>query len=81
MGHFSRDLLKAGELSKNPGLERITEGIYLVLPDLSRLDLKNLAVYGILPSFADLMVNAVYGLVYTVLLLAIASLIFSQREF
>ena len=81
MGHFTRDLVTLGNLSKNPDVQRLTQAIYLVLPDLSRLDLKNQAVYGILPDPTTLLVNAGYGLLYTVLLLAIAILIFSAREF
>lgn len=83
MGNLSQDLVSFGRLSKNPGLENLTRNLYLVLPDLSRLDLKNQAVYGIeaLPDLLTLITNASYGLVYTVLVLAIASAIFSQREF
>lgn len=83
MGHLSPDIVKLGKLAKNPTLEMLTQGIYLVLPDLSRLDLKNQAVYGLflLPNSQTLFFNFVYGLVYIVLLLAIASLIFSRRQF
>lgn len=83
MGNLSQDLVSFGRLSKNPGLENMTRNLYLVLPDLSRLDLKNQAVYGseALPDSLTLITNASYGLVYMVLVLAIASAIFSQREF
>jgi len=83
MGNFSQDLVELGRLSRNPGFQRLTQGLYLVLPDLSRLDLKNQAVYGseLLPNPLTLIANAGYGLLYTVLVLAIAILIFSRREF
>jgi ABC-type transport system involved in multi-copper enzyme maturation permease subunit len=83
MGNFSQDLVELGRLSRNPGFQRLTQGLYLILPDLSRLDLKNQAVYGseLLPNPLTLIANAGYGLLYTVLLLAIAILIFSRREF
>ena len=83
MGNFSQDLVQLGRVSGNRGLESLTQGLYLVLPDLSRLDLKNQAVYGLelLPNPLTLIANAGYGLLYTVLLLAIAILIFSRREF
>lgn len=83
MGHLSPDLVELGRLSRNPSLQRLTQGLYLVLPDLSRLDLKNQAVYGsaLLPNPLTLIANAGYGLLYTMLLLAIAILIFSRREF
>lgn len=81
MGHLSRDMLELGKLSENATIETITQSLYLVLPDLSRLNLKNEAVYGLLPSSMTLLGHAAYAVVYTILLLAIAILIFSRREF
>lgn len=81
MGHFSRDLVELGNLSENPSVEIFTQTLYLILPDLSRLDLKNEAVYGILPPVGELFSHALYGIFYTVLLLVIATLIFSRRQF
>lgn len=81
MGSFSRDLVTLGKLSKNPAIENLTNTIYLVLPDLARLDLKNQAVYGQLPSPEMLLANLGYAVLYIVVLLAIATLIFSRRQF
>ncbi len=83
MGHFSRDLVTFGRLAEDATVERMTEIAYLVLPDLSRLNLRNEAVYGaeLFPSPLEMMTHALYGIAYTVLLLAIATVIFSRREF
>lgn len=81
MGHVSRDLVELGKLSQNATVEKITEALYLVLPDLSRLNLRNEAVYGLLPSTLELASHALYGILYTILLLAIATFVFSRREF
>lgn len=81
MGNFSRDLVAFGALSKNPAVETATRNLYLVLPDLARLDLKNQAVYGQLPGIDVLLTDAGYSLLYMIVLLAIATLIFSLREF
>lgn len=81
VGHLSQDMVRLGKLTENPAFQKFTQGLYLVLPDLSRLDLKNDAVYGVLPSPLALATNALYGVVYTVLLLAIAIFIFSRRQF
>ncbi|HLO89315.1 MAG TPA: ABC transporter permease subunit [Nostocaceae cyanobacterium] len=83
MGNITQDLVQLGRLSRNPGLEKITQALYLILPNLSRLDLKNDAVYGLqaLPDPLTLTTNAVYGLVYSAMLLAIAIFIFLQKEF
>jgi Cu-processing system permease protein len=81
MGHFSEDLVELGKLSKNASIESLTTSLYLVLPNLSRLDLKNEAVYGLLPNASELLSHALYGLLYTALLLIISMMIFAQKEF
>ncbi|MCG6136688.1 MAG: ABC transporter permease [Nostoc sp. LLA-1] len=83
MGNITPDLVQLGRLSNNPMMARITQGLYLILPDLSRLDLKNDAVYGLqaLPDTTALITNVGYGLLYSIMLLAIANLIFWRREF
>ncbi|MCU0536310.1 MAG: ABC transporter permease [Hydrococcus sp. Prado102] len=81
MGHISSNLLKLGAISKNETIESVTRAAYLVLPDLERLNLKNQAVYGLLPNSSELFSNAIYGILYSALLLSIAIIIFSRREF
>jgi ABC-type transport system involved in multi-copper enzyme maturation permease subunit len=81
MGHFSEDLVELGKLSKNASIESLTTSLYLVLPNLSRLDLKNDAVYGLLASPSELFAHALYGVLYTSLLLIISITIFAQKEF
>ncbi|XQQ05139.1 MAG: ABC transporter permease [Leptolyngbya sp. IPPAS B-1204] len=83
MGHLSRDLLTLGNLAKDTALSQVTQALYLILPDLARLDWKNQAVYGmeLMPSPFELASHAAYGLIYTALLLAIATFIFSRRQF
>ncbi|NJM76954.1 MAG: ABC transporter permease [Acaryochloridaceae cyanobacterium RU_4_10] len=81
MGHFSPNLVTLSQTIKTDSIKSIVKGIYLIFPDLSRLDLKNLAVYGVLPDSGTMALNAGYGVLYIILLLAIASLIFSRREF
>ncbi|MGK7925044.1 MAG: ABC transporter permease [Spirulina sp.] len=81
MGHGSQDLVALGRLSKNPQIESIAQNLYLILPDLSRFNLRNEAVYNLLPSRLELLNNALYALIYIALFLAIAILIFSRRQF
>ncbi|MER3494416.1 MAG: ABC transporter permease [Mastigocladus sp. ERB_26_2] len=83
MGNITQDILQLGRLGRKHGIETLTQALYLVLPDLSRLDVKNDAIYGLaaLPNSTTLISNVGYGLLYTLMLLVIAILIFSQREF
>ena len=81
MGNLSRDLVKLGDLSDNPGIKKLMMGLYVVLPDLNRFDLKNDAVYGILPSISNSLTNLGYALLYTMLVLSITIAMFARREF
>ncbi|NEQ33584.1 MAG: ABC transporter permease subunit [Leptolyngbya sp. SIO4C5] len=83
MGHLSQDIVELGQLSENPAIQRVTNGLYLILPDLERLNLRNEAIYGmqLLPEPLALASHVLYALLYTVLLLAIATLVFSRRQF
>jgi len=81
MGHLSRDLLQLGKITENIGIEKITKTLFLILPDLARLNLKNEAVYNILPSTGELINSLIYAILYITLLLTITITIFSRRQF
>jgi ABC-type transport system involved in multi-copper enzyme maturation permease subunit len=81
MGHLSKDLLELGKITENPGIEKITQTLFLILPDLERLNLKNEAVYNILPNTGELVSSLIYAILYTILLLTITISIFSRRQF
>jgi ABC-type transport system involved in multi-copper enzyme maturation permease subunit len=81
VGHLSEGMVKLAGVTKNPGFQQFTDNLYLVLPDLSRLDLKNDAVYGVIPQADVLWVNAGYAVVYTMALLLMTTVIFSRRQF
>jgi ABC-type transport system involved in multi-copper enzyme maturation permease subunit len=81
MGHFSQNLVTLGNTVQTPSIQRLIQGLYLIFPDLSRFDLKNIAVYGDLPPLTTLLLNLGYGLIYGVLVLTIAILIFCRRQF
>ena len=83
MGNISQDLLELGRQSRNISIERLTQALYLIVPDLSRLDLKNDVIYGLqaLPNTQALIFDAGYSLLYCIMILALTILIFSQREF
>jgi ABC-type transport system involved in multi-copper enzyme maturation permease subunit len=83
MGHLSQDLVALGQLSENPALQQITNGLYLILPDLERLNFRNEAIYGmqLMPDTPEVLSNVLYALIYAALSLTIATTIFSRRQF
>jgi ABC-type transport system involved in multi-copper enzyme maturation permease subunit len=82
-GHGSRDMVSMARLgeSKSPGFQKLADSLFVILPDLSRFDLKNSAVYSVLPSSADLWTSFGYSIIYTAVFLVITIALFSRREF
>ncbi|GAB4213794.1 MAG: ABC transporter permease subunit [Synechococcales cyanobacterium] len=81
VGHLSRSILELGRVTQSQAVGRFSEVIYLFLPDLERLNLKNDAVYGVLPPVPELWEHGLYGLIYTALLLTLSITIFERRQF
>ncbi len=81
LGHGSRGLLQLADLVTNAAAAQALRALYFVLPDLERLNLRNVAVHDLLPPASELWLAALYGGVYAVALLAIATLVFSRRQF
>jgi ABC-type transport system involved in multi-copper enzyme maturation permease subunit len=83
-GHGTQEMVKmtnGNAVAASESMKQISNVMFMVVPDLSRLDLKNDAVYGILPNAQDLWVSAGYSLVYTAIFLVLTIGIFSRRQF
>lgn len=83
VGHETRNILELDKIAESENFRRIAEGLFLVLPDLERLNLKNEIANGFVapPSGGGLLENAAYGLIYTALLLTITVIVFERRQF
>ena len=80
IGHLTADLKMFGQ--KMDGLSRgILDGIYYLLPNLERFNLKGHVTHQIDVPANDLVLIAAYGLAYTTFLLLLASVIFQRRDF
>jgi ABC-type transport system involved in multi-copper enzyme maturation permease subunit len=80
VGHLTADLQTFG--AKMDDLSRgILNGIYYLLPNLERFNLKGHVVHHLEISGSDLMLIVAYGATYTAVLLFTASLIFQRRDF
>lgn len=80
IGHLTSDLKTFGE--KMGGLGKtILEGMYYVLPNLDRFNLKGHVTHQVDVPTTDLLVIVAYGMAYTTFLLLLASTIFHRRDF
>jgi ABC-type transport system involved in multi-copper enzyme maturation permease subunit len=85
-GHGTQTMVRltnggASNVPSSPQVQQVTNWVYQLLPDLSKFDLKNDAVYGILPPSLTLWTSIAYGLLYTAIILCVAIAIFSRRQF
>ncbi|MGD1900144.1 MAG: ABC transporter permease [Phormidesmis sp.] len=83
VGHETRNILALDKIAESENFRRVAEGLFLVLPDLERLNLKNEIAHGFVapPSGGGLLENATYGLIYTALLLTVTVSVFERRQF
>lgn len=62
-------------------LRPVIENLSWVLPDLSRLDVRETVLYGYWPAQGDLVLSSLQAAVYGMLLLVLAAWVFERREF
>jgi ABC-type transport system involved in multi-copper enzyme maturation permease subunit len=80
IGHLTPDLKLFGEKMDDVGRAALN-GLYYVLPNLERFNLKGHVTHHIEVPASDLFLIAAYGLLYVSLLLTISSIIFQRRDF
>jgi ABC-type transport system involved in multi-copper enzyme maturation permease subunit len=83
VGHETRNILALDKIAESENFRRVAEGLFLILPDLERLNLKNEIANGFVapPSGGGVVENAIYGLIYTALLLTVTVTVFERRQF
>jgi len=79
-GHLSNDMMFFGARSQNIFVNIITTGLYYILPNLSRFNVKNEVVHGlpIPPNFY--VYSILYGLLYCTMLVIVSSFIFERKN-
>jgi ABC-type transport system involved in multi-copper enzyme maturation permease subunit len=80
IGHLTADLKTFGD-KMDEGMRAVVTGLYYVLPNLERFNLKGNVIHHIEVSGTDLLLIVMYGLTYVAFLLMSASIIFQRRDF
>jgi ABC-type transport system involved in multi-copper enzyme maturation permease subunit len=81
VGHFNADLRNFEQVVDSRAAAWLARGLYHVLPDLSAFDVKTQVVHGIAVPAGYIAAQTAYGLTYITVLLLIAIVIFSRRDF
>ena len=80
-GHFSTDLRNFDQVVNSAAAVRLARGLYWVLPNLGQFDVKSQVVHGQPVPIGYMALTAAYAALYTAMLLTMAVLIFSRRDF
>jgi ABC-type transport system involved in multi-copper enzyme maturation permease subunit len=81
IGNFLSDIRTFGQQSGNAPLQKLTAGLYYLLPNFSDFQTISKAAHGV-PSPAYLVTaNSLYALLYVTILICAAVLIFEEKEF
>jgi Cu-processing system permease protein len=81
IGHFSADLKSLANSMGGRTSRWLFAGLYYVLPNLANLTFITPAAHGQLPNAARVAMVTLYSLVYIVMVLAAATVIFNRRNF
>jgi ABC-type transport system involved in multi-copper enzyme maturation permease subunit len=87
IGHFSKDLVSFGDISKSASLKWLCQVLYYVIPNLSnfkivdsRSIIQNAGYFQSIDPVA-IMLATIYCMVYCTVLISLAVLIFTRRDF
>jgi ABC-type transport system involved in multi-copper enzyme maturation permease subunit len=80
IGHLTADLKTFGQKMEGFG-RSVLEGMYYLLPNLERFNLKGHVTHQLDVPLSDLALIVAYGMAYTAFLLLLASVIFQRRDF
>jgi len=81
VGHFNADLRNFEQVVESRPAAWLARGIYHLLPDLSAFDIKTNVVHGLAVPLGYVAAQTAYGLSYIAMLLIVAIVIFSRRDF
>jgi ABC-type transport system involved in multi-copper enzyme maturation permease subunit len=81
IGHFSSALVDLARSMASPVARLVFDAIYYLLPNLSNFSFITQAAHGLFPAASVFVGSALYAVVYDVVLISIAVLIFSRRNF
>jgi ABC-type transport system involved in multi-copper enzyme maturation permease subunit len=81
VGHLTWSLQLLKEKMTDSAGQWLCDVFYVLLPNLDRLNLKTYAVQGIAPQAGTVPLALIYGIGYSVLVLALACLAFERKDF
>nr|WP_216623228.1 ABC transporter permease subunit [Corallococcus exercitus] len=80
-GHIIGDLFSIARRTENEFMRSVARGLYYLLPDLERVNFRPQATYALPVDAGAFLSGMAYSVVWSVVLLALAIIIFERRDF
>jgi len=81
VGHVTRDLRALGQISDSTAVKLFTNFAYYVLPNFSNFNIRGEVVHQVPVPWSQVVYAVAYGLIYAIVVLGIAMVIFHRRDF
>jgi ABC-type transport system involved in multi-copper enzyme maturation permease subunit len=81
IGNLSGEMRRFGQESESPWLEKVTAGLYYLLPNFSNFNVITAAAHGVRISGLLITANTCYAFLYVAVLVSGSILVFEEREF
>ncbi|MDY6862262.1 MAG: ABC transporter permease, partial [Thermodesulfobacteriota bacterium] len=81
IGHLTSDIRVFGNRTESAAINKLTEFLYYVLPNLENFNIKTQIVHRLPVSHEFIIFSFCYGLIYIGLVLLLAGIIFNIRDF
>lgn len=81
IGHLTADLKGIAEKTNSEGIKAVMTGLYYLCPNLEMLNMKGQAAMGLTVAPSYLLIASAYGLLYAILAITAACVIFQRRDF
>jgi ABC-type transport system involved in multi-copper enzyme maturation permease subunit len=81
ISNFTRDLKAMAQLSPSIIVKGLANFFYYLLPNLANFNIRNAVVHDAIINSTTVLLAIIYALVYSALVLCLASLIFQRKDF
>jgi len=81
IGHTADDIWLFGQKADSEAVRQMSEALYWVLPNLGVFNASNLSIHHMPIPLSQFLTAMGYGLGYTAVVLALATVVFSRRDF
>ena len=81
IGNLTADIYRFGQEADTMLMQRLSEVLYYVLPNLDAFNFRAAAVHGLEVPTGQYTYSLAYGIIYTIVILGLSTIVFRKRDF